>query len=954
MGTFEKACFEKNRTLLKKNHLAAWEKISGAQDVPEQAELVFSDNGKPNLKVKLSQNKSISIHDMDDPGRESKSFLSTVGETSTGVVLVLGMGLGYSALEIARRLKKVQHIIVFELNVEFFIQALNNMDLSDLLEDKRVILSLGKPDNLADILEPANWALMLENIHTLKLISCFEVNKSYEQLSVSVFEYVSRYNLDGVTAIIHGKSFFENRIKHLTSMHHDNLLEDMAEKFKKVPALIIAAGPSLDKNINQIHRAVGRSVIFAVDTVLPSLLKHGIKPDFVTSIDYQELTYEKMAGVASDPLCREINLICTSSVTPVIPKNLPVRNVFWAFLNSAFDKWISGSLGGKMTSTGAGTVAHLNLISAKTMGCDPVIFVGQDLAFSDNRDHSSNVVLTNKESMETMIRDEQDILWVKGVNGSDVTTTRAFLSYKVIFEKMIESSEGIFINSTEGGAEIKGAESMPLADAIDRFCSAPVVWDVNCDQRNFKLDQALTFTLNTIKKIENTINKADRLAGYILKEVERLKDHRECLTSLSKLPVKMQKKIIELDACHNKADTSQLWSIFNDMTLEGIRENEREKNEIQTLENIPEKYLDWLSKSVVRTDMVNKLRIKNSDRFKKQLNELIAYHNKEKSLLDRMERNNVELSNVLELARIYYQTNDFVLLEKLLERQGAGYEKSAEITYYWGVIALHRGEYRDADHRFQLAIEYDAAYEKKIFDKRYGMADYYLEAAVSEKRSFGSGGYSNVVRYLLVKGLKCYSDHGKLKKELQQAAENNLQRIRMNMEARDEGKSEESRALLENWIGIVDKEKEARNCLEKGVVVQFYKLYGNILSEEKEYRKALDHYRKALAVLPETPDLYLCVANTCLSLGDFDSGVKFLKIAVDLDKGYGVYWNNMGDNLQLQEDYNGAIMAYEHYFLALPDQIEALKKIGDCYAKLGNVDVASEAYQQFERMVKKK
>ncbi|NDY70478.1 6-hydroxymethylpterin diphosphokinase MptE-like protein [Desulfobacter hydrogenophilus] len=972
--------FESNMAFLKKKHPGEWEKISGAQDMPNQAELVFKNSDKPNLKLNLSENLSIYFHDADKPGRECDSFLSRIGEESTGVMIILGLGLGYSALEIVRRLKKIKHIIIFELNIEFFLCGLNHLDLSDLLTDNRVILSLGDPGDVSDILKPANRGLMLEDIHTYKLTACFQANNAYEQLAASVFNYASDCNMEGSTKTIHGQQFFENRIKHLTSIHHDNLLEELSYKFKGIPALIVAAGPSLDKNIDEISRAVGKAVIISVDAALPSLLARGIKPDFVTAIDYQELTYEKIAGVAANPLSRDINLICTSWVTPVVPKVFPAKNIFWAFGHHALESWINTSLGGELAVGAAGTVAHLNFISAKVMGCDPVIFVGQDLAFSENKDHSSNVVLTNKESMDTMLKDGRNILWVKGVNGPDVPTTRVFFSYKLAFEEMIEGAKGKFINATEGGAVIEGTENITLASAIERFCKNPVVVDEEVKPKKTNLEKSMRTTLNKLKNLEKIIDKADRLSVSVLRDVDKLKGNGKRLTSLSKLPLKLQKKIVDLDSCHNRADKNQLWSIFDDMTMDGMREDEREKKEIETLEKEPEKYLEWLSKSVVRTDRVNKLRIKNLTKFKKQLNELIVYHNNEKALLAKIERNNpnsqgktgaaaktnnknpfpvnpqleapikAEVQDILELTRIYYQSEDYVLLEKLLVRYSSGLDEFAEINFYLGVIALFRSEYEKANNYFKSALTLDSSYKERIFDKGYEIADFYFKKAVPEGKTIPSDAYSNRMRNLLLRGLKCCSYHKNLKAFFRKVVEYDMQTARQSLETQDKEKIETNRQIFENLVGTEINEKEFQNSMDKFAVANFYHVYGDLLIEEKEYQKALDSFQKALTDLPDEPGLYISITDTYFALGDFNSGLETLKKAVDLDKNYAVYWDNIGDILQAQKDYNGAIMAYERYFLALPEQVGALKKIGDCYKNLDNLEAALEAYRQFKKL----
>src|SRR5262249_10320613 len=60
---------------------------------------------------------------------------------------------------------------------------------------------------------------------------------------------------------------------------------------KGKPAVVVPAGPSLRRNIDLLARpgVRDRVVIVAVQTVLKTLLAKGIKPHFVTALDYHEI-----------------------------------------------------------------------------------------------------------------------------------------------------------------------------------------------------------------------------------------------------------------------------------------------------------------------------------------------------------------------------------------------------------------------------------------------------------------------------------------------------------------------------------------------------------------------------------------------------------------------------------------------------------------------------------------
>ena len=54
---------------------------------------------------------------------------------------------------------------------------------------------------------------------------------------------------------------------------------------RNIPAIIVAAGPSLNKNILELKRLKGRAFIIAVDTAIKPLLNAGIIPDMYAVVD---------------------------------------------------------------------------------------------------------------------------------------------------------------------------------------------------------------------------------------------------------------------------------------------------------------------------------------------------------------------------------------------------------------------------------------------------------------------------------------------------------------------------------------------------------------------------------------------------------------------------------------------------------------------------------------------
>lgn len=107
-------------------------------------------------------------------------------------------------------------------------------------------------------------------------------------------------------------------------------------------------------------------------------------------------------------------------------------------------------------------VATTGLDVAIKMGCNPIIFVGQDLAFTDNKTHSKDIF--SKDIIENNnLRDVEDIY------GNTVKTSKNLYIYLRWIQNRIYKEEDIqFIDSTEGGAKIKGTKVMRLSEVIDK------------------------------------------------------------------------------------------------------------------------------------------------------------------------------------------------------------------------------------------------------------------------------------------------------------------------------------------------------------------------------------------------------------------------------------------------------------------------------------------------------
>jgi hypothetical protein len=130
------------------------------------------------------------------------------------------------------------------------------------------------------------------------------------------------------------------------------------------------------------------------------------------------------------------------------------------------------------------TVSHLAFFLARHMGCSPIIFTGQDLAFTSNCTHSKNTFYMNeyyeeiskfktlKDIKEEKKENLQDNVWRKkeDIFGREIDIMQNMFTYIQFFENEIMITKSKCIDATEGGAFIGGTEVMPLKEALHRYC----------------------------------------------------------------------------------------------------------------------------------------------------------------------------------------------------------------------------------------------------------------------------------------------------------------------------------------------------------------------------------------------------------------------------------------------------------------------------------------------------
>jgi hypothetical protein len=369
------------------------------------------------------------------------------------------------------------------------------------LTDPKVTLIIGCKDKLGSQLDVAfDDYLRIYNLRNTEILSMPYVKsmypKDFDNILNMVFEklYTSINSFgNDVEDILIGMDNYINNWRHVFNGIDCKYFKD---KYKGSPAIIVGAGPSLDKNIDCLDQAKGKALIFTVDAAMHKLVEKKIIPDVVSSIERIELStkfYEK-GEIPNDVIYVGPNVILGSILDKF------KRIIFTGRTGDALFNKFNENLGFSNLSVGL-NVSHVLISFARFLGCYPVIFMGLDLAYTGGKTHTDG--FSNFFEKEVMDLYKNNTVFVKGINGEMLETSENFMYTKSWIESLIaKDREGLFINATEGGANINGALNLKLSDVVSTYCADEELCSLKEVYDNAKNGNVLDKKLLTDKAIE--------------------------------------------------------------------------------------------------------------------------------------------------------------------------------------------------------------------------------------------------------------------------------------------------------------------------------------------------------------------------------------------------------------------------------------------------------------------
>ena len=434
--------------------------------------IIENHKGEYVLEVKNDKGDYVQYSSFFNPQAEAEEITNHLNyELNRGLILIIGIGLGYQLEEVMKHINEKSIILVIEKDIYLLKEVLKHRDLSSVIRSKKVRFLSGSLEEDEFKNEIYTYIRgMSFHILNMQPVILPVMDLNYIRYSTEVFNYV-RNNKDTYFFAV-GNDLDDtligmiNRFKNLPHYIKNPGLREFKEKYGEVykhkPAIIVASGPSLDKNIELLKEAKGKALILACDGSMKALGRRNIVPDAVGSVERILLTYKAFYEGRTFP--DETVLTAPAVVREEIVNTFNNKTLSF-FKDETYGRWFNILALDKGTVWSGASVSHMLFGLAHEFGCDPIILIGQDLAYSEK-----GVSHVNEAEVKKQVDLKKVEVYVKDAEGNDLPSTYIWEKFLKFYEEAVRSSDRRIIDATEGGAYIKGTELMTLREVVDNFC----------------------------------------------------------------------------------------------------------------------------------------------------------------------------------------------------------------------------------------------------------------------------------------------------------------------------------------------------------------------------------------------------------------------------------------------------------------------------------------------------
>ena len=423
-------------------------------------EVVDGRRGLPTLRFTDPSGGVKHVHSLFDPAREADKRAAALRSEDRDVYVLCGLGLGYGAMAMIKRLPLPACMVIFEPFVQALALAMGAVDLTPLLSHPRVMLIPGTDlphyrNHAIDFLGNFSaGSIAVESAPHTDMLSDF-----YSNVNALFSEILPLCaNLKDTREKFHALNQ-ENAAHNIWVLLRHAALDALAGLYRGTPAVIVGPGTGLLKVLPWLSAAREKCLIISLNSAADYLVKNGVVPHFITAIDPQEFTL-KSAGSELPPECRWLVADFTNKSLVaeyeqsmyVYPAGLPTQHAL-----AAGGVHAPALVPGPSAATAALRIASL-------FQCDPIAFCGLDFQYVEGRRYAWDDPYVGCRTYE-----QGDNIW-----GVPTQTTAELKAYAAEFSDCVRQISARIVDIRETGLAVQGAETVTCRDFLINLTNHPL------------------------------------------------------------------------------------------------------------------------------------------------------------------------------------------------------------------------------------------------------------------------------------------------------------------------------------------------------------------------------------------------------------------------------------------------------------------------------------------------
>lgn len=404
------------------------------------------------------------IHSSFNPIAESKKKLASLNIADYDLLVFYGFGLGYDIAE-ARAINPHAEFIIIEPSLQAFASTLFYADFKEIVKHPKNIFLL--ETQIKDVLGVLAQ-YKTDNFLIIKNLNLLKINPEYYQnLDKEISDLRHTISTNKNTAKKFKKLWIKNTLHNLVDYIKAPNLEILKDRFKGLPAVVLGAGPSLNKVLPYVKEIQEKTVIIAVDTALRGLSEHNIVPDFFLISDPQYWNIRHLDNTNTE----EAILISSSEAVRLYPKNK-----FALYSKSTFP--VSSLIEDKLKEQGyslrsGGSVITSAWDLANLLGCSYIYLAGIDFAYPKGHTHYSSSRFETLAYAESgrlgsyctknfAITNAPTIYMDIDYAGNFIKSDKRLSIYKWWFERQFKNTNHNCFNLESDGLKIENLENVEI------------------------------------------------------------------------------------------------------------------------------------------------------------------------------------------------------------------------------------------------------------------------------------------------------------------------------------------------------------------------------------------------------------------------------------------------------------------------------------------------------------